>query len=322
MSFSDDPSSPAAPFSGDNTGQIFDLPDMVQSSPTTTERVVDTQSGFLVVVKKIGDKISLFIKRQVGTPPSSSVPLTADETIKLSKILSSSFSGDELSQELGEQISRRRRSSKLFEGEHKQQEESKSPDLVVPAQSLSSVHVPMKLMLASVLKAFMVPILGVALSVFVLGIGAGIGGMKVVDTSQRKAAPLLLDSLDKSKVDIFVRSFVAKMLDFSPETYRASQVQAMSLMAPELFERYWEETHFPLAKRQLAKLPQGAQVQINDLKQERVDSGCTVVDVHAQLTDPTNPKTGTPVNLRLTLGIGNDGRIIVKDQQDLSAQKK
>ena len=72
MSYSDDPASPATPFSGDETGEIFQAPDLVLDSPTTSERLVETQSGFLVVVKQQEDKQALSVKRQLGTPPTSS----------------------------------------------------------------------------------------------------------------------------------------------------------------------------------------------------------------------------------------------------------
>ncbi len=87
MSFSDDHASQAAPFFGDETGEIFDAPDVVFESPTTTERVVDTQSGFLVVIKRVDSRLALSVKRRLGTPPVSSILLTPDESLKLSKIL-------------------------------------------------------------------------------------------------------------------------------------------------------------------------------------------------------------------------------------------
>ncbi len=319
MSFSDDPTSPAAPFSGDSTGQIFDMPDMVATSPTTSERVLDTQSGFLLVVKKLGDKLALSVKRQIGTPPSSSVTLTPDESVKLSRILASSFSADDLSSEFSEhRASRRRRGSKLFGGVSEEEEVEKSGedlDQPLPAQALSSV--PVKLMLASVLRAFMVPILGITLSVFALGIGAGVGGLKIA-SKPAPIAPLVVDPLETAKVDTFVRDFVSKMLDFSSKTYRISQIQAMAAMSPDLVERYWQETRFPLTKRQLSGMPQGANIGISELKQERVDSHTVVVDVHAQLSDANNPKVATPVNLRLKLDLDANHQIVVTDQQDLS----
>jgi len=87
VSFSED-RSPTAPFIGDETGGIFDSPDLVSQSPTTTERVVDTQSGFLVVIKKIDTRLALSVKRRIGTPPVSSILLTPDESLKLANILS------------------------------------------------------------------------------------------------------------------------------------------------------------------------------------------------------------------------------------------
>jgi hypothetical protein len=87
LSFSDDHASPAAPFFGDETGEIFETPDVVFHSPTTTERVVDTQSGFLVVVKRVDSRLALSVKRRLGTPPVSSILLTPDESLKLSRIL-------------------------------------------------------------------------------------------------------------------------------------------------------------------------------------------------------------------------------------------
>jgi hypothetical protein len=87
LSFSDDHASQAAPFFGDETGEIFDAPDVVFESPTTTERVVDTQSGFLVVIKRVDSRLALSVKRRLGTPPVSSILLTPDESLKLSKIL-------------------------------------------------------------------------------------------------------------------------------------------------------------------------------------------------------------------------------------------
>lgn len=332
MSFSEDPSSPAAPFSGDGSGQIFDLPDMVAGSPTTRERVVDTQSGFLVVIRKLNDRLALSIKRHVGTPPGSSVPLTPDESLKLSRILASSFSStDDLSSETCERKERRtgedrRRpgaTSRSFGGVHADDETTIS-DLVAPAQSISSVPVPLKLMLASVLRTFMVPLLGIVLSVFALGIGAGITGLRMASKNKVRA-PVLVgvpdtkDVLDAKKVDGFVRDFVVKMLDFKAKSYHASQVQAMAVMSPDLLERYWQETKFPLTKRQLSALPQGANILITELKRDRIDARNMIVDVRAQFSDAANPRISTPVVLRLKLALDANRQIVVIDQQDLSS---
>lgn len=318
MSYSEDPSSPAAPFSGDS-GQIFELPDMVASSVTTTERVVDTQSGFLIVVKRLTDKLSLSVKRRIGTPPTSSVSLTPDESLKLSRILASSVSVEDEPQEQQQMESpraiRRRNLNRLSS----ESGETTIPDLVVPA-SLQNSQVPMKLILASVFRTFLIPIIGVTVTVFAVGFAFGVGSDKLISGKPALpvADPLLADPLNTGKVESFVRDFVAQMLDFSARTYRSSQVQAMASMSPELLERYWQETRFPLSKRQLASLPSQTNVLISDLKQERIDQNTVQVDIKAQLSDLRNPKQGTPVNLRLKLTTGKDGQIVVTDQQDIS----
>jgi hypothetical protein len=168
----------------------------------------------------------------------------------------------------------------------------------------------------------MVPIVAVALSVFVLGIGAGITGLRLASKDTAKA-PVLVEKrdnvLDAQRVDSFVRDFVAKMLDFNTKTYRVSQVQAMAAMSPELLERYWQETKFPLTKRQLSALPHGNNVMLTELKQERVDESNVFVNVRAQLSNAANPKIATPVELRLKLTLDANHQIIVSDQQDLSS---
>lgn len=77
-------------FAGDQTGQLLAEPDLVALSPVTSARVVETQSGYLVVLKKVDDRISLSVKRRIGTPPSSQVILTQDESVQLSRVLSDS----------------------------------------------------------------------------------------------------------------------------------------------------------------------------------------------------------------------------------------
>jgi hypothetical protein len=329
MSFSEDPTSPAAPFSGDGSGQIFDLPDMVAASPTTSERIVDTQSGFLVVIKRLNDQLALSIKRHIGTPPGSSVSLTPDESLKLSRILASSFSltdewnspGSKRQDRRTGRERRRQAASSAFAREI--DDEATIPDLEVDSETAGSTPVPVKLMLASVLRTYRVPLVGIALSAFVIGIGAGITGLKLVSPSKATVAAdvhlALADPLDSKKVDSFVRDFTARMLDFTAKTYRVSQVQAMAAMSPDLLERYWQETKFPLSRRQLSALPHNTSVVITDLKQTRLDTANVLVDVHAQILNAANPKVFTPVDLRLKLSTDNNHQIVVVDQQDLSS---
>lgn len=312
MTFSEDPTSPAAPFSGDPSGQIFDMPDMVQGSATTSERVVDTQSGFLVVIKRLGDKLALSVKRRVGTPPTSSVALTPDESLKLSRILSTSLIEDESAQFENPRAARRRSRAALNLPRN-----TEIDDVDTDSQSSNQGRIPMKLMLLSVLRTFTIPIVGIVLTVFAVGFGIGVCADKA---STKAPAAVVVDPLATEKVDTFVRDFVARMLDFNANTYRASQVQAMASMSPELLEQYWKETKFPLSKRQLASLPTGTNIMITEMKQERLDAGSTQVIVKALLSDAANPKVGTPVNLKLKLVAAN-GTIVVTEQEDVSSVK-
>jgi hypothetical protein len=74
-------------FHGDQTGEVLAVTEMKRTKLETYERSFETQSGFLVLVKPEGKHYSLSFKRQIGTPPISSVLLTADEAKRLSNFL-------------------------------------------------------------------------------------------------------------------------------------------------------------------------------------------------------------------------------------------
>jgi len=309
MSFSDDHASPAAPFSGDDTGDIFNAPDMVLNSPTTIERVVDTQSGFLVVVRKLDERHSLMVRRRLGTPPSSSIVLTPDESLKLSRILagssaqaveSKSFtaSADGWLDEFND-VAYRRGAARLAE------------ELSPMRPSLGAVKPDI----------WQFALVGVGLAL--LGL-AGLMGYSLA--SARPAAVKAVavvakpaDPLEAKKVDAFSRQFVAEMLDFNPETYRVSQIRAMAAMAPELVDSYWQDTNFPLSKRQLASLPHDTNLMITKVSQERPEANQAAVDVFAQMVQGDS-KIGTPVHLQLKL-TADDGNIRVLEQKDVSEGK-
>lgn len=90
MTYSDDYAPSTSSFSGDQTGDIFGTPDTVPQSPVAAARVVDTQSGYMVVIKKKEERLALSVKRRIGTPPASHVLLTADESLQLSHVLDDS----------------------------------------------------------------------------------------------------------------------------------------------------------------------------------------------------------------------------------------
>lgn len=88
MKYPDDTTQPRSPFYGDQTGEIFTLPE--ESAPFAeehSERSFETQSGYIVLVKQLGGRLALSFKRQIGTPPTSSIFLTHDEAKRLANVL-------------------------------------------------------------------------------------------------------------------------------------------------------------------------------------------------------------------------------------------
>jgi hypothetical protein len=309
MSFSDDHASPAAPFSGDNTGDIFNAPDVVLNSPMTIERVVDTQSGFLVVVRKLDERHALMVRRRLGTPPSSSIVLTPDESLKLSRILAGGSaaaveqrsltpSGDGWLEEFND-IAYRRGAARLAE------------ELSPSRPSVGSVKPDI----------WQLALIGVGLSLLALAglMGYSLASAKPSAVKKVAVAAKPADPLESKKVDAFARQFVAEMLDFNPETYRVSQIRAMAAMSPLLVDTYWQDTNFPLSKRQLASLPHETNLMIMKVNQERPAANEAIVDVFAQMVQGDS-KIGTPVHLRLKLAVDN-GDIRVLEQNDVSEGK-
>lgn len=341
MAFSDDY---ASTFSGDEKGDFLDAPDVVRQSPTTTERVVDTQSGYLVVVKRVDTRFSLSVKRRLGTPPSSAILLTPDESIKLSRILgsvrmetrtaarsnaapSSNIEGwlqshdergrelrpeldfddadtdDEETDEAGENAARDS-DSQTFIARRRNARRRGAQQLNIPVKTIATIAAALVLL---------------PVSAFV--------GYKVL-TAKHEAKPAAavvspavdVEAMEAERVNKFARTFVSDMLDFSPTTYRVSQVHAMSNMSPELLETYWKETHFPLTADQLKSSPQGTTLMITKVDQARLDEQTRSVDIYAELVSPDS-KLSNPVHLQLKVATGNDGQLRVLEQKDLSAKK-
>src|ERR1700728_4549269 len=84
MKYPDDTTQPRNQFYGDQTGEIFTLTEKsAEFAAEHTESSFETQSGYLVLVKQLGSRLALSFKRQIGTPPTSSIFLTNDEAKRL-----------------------------------------------------------------------------------------------------------------------------------------------------------------------------------------------------------------------------------------------
>jgi hypothetical protein len=334
LNYSDDYSTPAASFSGDDTGAIFDAPDVVRQSPTTNERVVDTQSGYLVVIKRSDSKIALSVKRRIGTPPSSAIYLTPDESLKLSAILS-----DLVAVQTGNQLSPRKIQTSVEDWLIKVTAQGAGAGSLDPQTGTVTstdeldeqpLHAEFSALQkqARAKRKKLVPNqrLKIAVAATAVAIAGLLGYIAVNALGVKKAAPVAAPvvvqpgPLDDSVVDKFARGFVADMLDFNPDSYKVSQIQAMSHMQGAVLEKYWAETNFPLPKRQLKTLPQGQTVMITKVTQERSSAEEKEVDIFAELVS-ANSKISNPVHLKLKLALTPDNQIKVGSMQDLSGKK-
>ena len=331
MNYSDDHLSPAASFSGDETGQIFDTPDVVRQSPTTNERVVDTQSGFLVVVKRVESRITISVKRRIGTPPASAIQLTLDESIKLSAILA-----DQVSIQTGKQLSPKKIQSSVedwlgkvtneaegnlnpFSGLVESQSSDAAPQSEMSAMQRAARSRRKRLQPNQGIKIAIVASVLLVIGIFITAIGQF--GKKPIPVQAPVAAAIAAPSpLDDTIVDKFAREFISDMLDFNPETYRVSQIQAMSHMTAPTLNKYWTETNFPLSAKQLKGLPQGQTVMITKITQDRTASEEKEVDIFAELVS-ANSKISNPVHLKLKLALTPDKQIKVGSMQDLTGKK-
>ena len=324
--FYDDQSLPAKGFSGDESDDIFGDQDVVSSSPTTSERVVDTQSGYLVVLKKVdGSRSALSVKRRVGTPPSSFVVLTPDEQVKLAKILAEAKTHASRVSPKAEQwnssLSRKTRA-----GEEEQFKFQSAPEKEferVKAQRAEEFE-QMRAESGHRSRPTGAQIFGVVLGLVLIPLAGyfafthSFGRNKSIPSPAPQADPQISQ---ETKVDRFVRGFVADMLDFAPATYKASQVHAMAVMTPELLEKYWQETNFPLNKAQLNSTPKGQTLIITKVIQQPGTDNTTNVDLYAELAS-ADSKVSSPVHLQLKIGAGTDDQLKVLAQKDLSSTAK
>ncbi len=328
MTFSDDY---ASTFSNDESGDIFDAPDLVRQSPTTTERVVDTQSGFLVVIKRVDSRLSLSVKRRIGTPPASSILLTPDESVKLSKILGSAGTQYRSSTRVGGVHSASPDVDEWLASKEIDDSSDEEPDAGPsrdphsrtfsarrPRSTRRRVGTPAKLPLK---------LIGTIAACLVILPIIAISGYKAM--TARHTAPVAaeaqkpavdVEAVEAERVNKFARTFVSDMLDFNPSTYKVSQIHAMANMSPELLDKYWNETHFPLSTEQLKASPQGMTLMITKVDQERLGELSRKVDIFAELVSPNN-KLSNPVHLELKVETGDNGQLRVLEQKDLTAKK-
>jgi len=122
--------------------------------------------------------------------------------------------------------------------------------------------------------------------------------------------------LNAKSVDEFTRTYVANMLNFSPKGYRRAQIEAMAAMSPALMEKYWNETNFPVGIKDLPN--EQKDVRIRKVVQEKVKGKQLTVTVNGKLAGSGK---GSPIALKLQIGVGPRGDLRVRQQTDLSSKK-
>lgn len=298
MSSSDNQATPST--SGD--GNLFDAYDAVLGAPTTTERTVELQSGYLVVLRHLEDKLTLAFKRRLGTPPSSIVSLLPDECLKLSRALSSSADAE-------------------YEGLSEAQiwQERAAGDLGLKNPNFFASRNKRYLKRLTVALAIICFIVG-GLPAFFWGMYFGSDWNKGTDSqvaTVSKTAIAAISLENDPSVDSFTRSYIADLLDFSPATYKYSQISAMAMMSSELAEKYWHETGFPLDSAKLPK--QSTNIMIKRITKEPVDANTLKVNVFADVSIEKQ-KVVNPLHLQLLLKRDKDGALKILEQADMTAK--
>ena len=271
------------------------------------EGQVETQSGFMLVFKGNRDKATFSVRRKVGTPPTSAVTLTPDELRRLTNLISELMPEPASREMLSVGAARALENSadrgdQPFGSELDTFIEREYPEIArrrktrQPRPTLNKKAVVIS---AAVL-------IGLALVS-----GAAFHFLNAKPFAH--AARAQSETADLS-VEEIARNFVSDMLDFKSASYRQSQIKAMAMMSDDLSSRYWQETHFPLSKSQLRKMP-AQELTIDSVNPVVLSPNNYQVDVKGTLT------TNKPIAIliRLSMTKGSDGKYLVTDQKDLSS---
>jgi hypothetical protein len=90
-------------------------------------------------------------------------------------------------------------------------------------------------------------------------------------------------------------------------------------MAPELFNTYWNDTHFPLSAQDLKRIPQGNKVVVKRVAQTRLDADKVEVNVYGDLVHGAS-KTVSPIHVRLKVVADADKELRVVEQSDVTTE--
>jgi hypothetical protein len=316
---------------------------------TDLEFALETQSGFLVVVKGSGNdgRVTLAVRRRVGTPPASAIALGPDEVTRLINLLGE-LSPSAL-RERDKLLVGRARDSYLDDlmGTHNEPEnpeldlfmerdfpelankrkKGSGPKTFLGASSSNPIH-KLSDALADAFAAFKVKSkqIGLAAGALVVVVGIALSTVAVIThnpfAAHTKVAAEAVAPAPTAGIEDFSKGFVLDMLTFKKENYRQAQVRVMSQMTPELAQKYWQETGFPLTSRQLKSIPQDQEIKLTTVTALPISAGLYQVDVEGSvvaLVSPTSKPKTMPLHIRLTISKDAANKLTVTEQKDLSS---
>lgn len=277
---------------------------------TDREANLETQSGFLIVLKGAGDKLTLSVRRRVGTPPTSSVTLTPDEVRHFSNQLA-----DVLPQSRNEKIAvgPERNAVDQPVGELDLFMEREYPGLAAKKRHRTGNS-----------GGFTLPKEAIKTGILALALVSVVGGMVAYFAIKPKSKKVVAEVAQVQEVtpDVegFSRKFIGSMLDFKRESYRPSQIKALSMMTPELQKAHWAETGFPMTRAQISKLPAEQEVRVESVNIVALDPTNYEVDATGGVvTGGTTGSESMPFHLKLNVVKTDDG-LLVSSQKDMASE--
>lgn len=297
------------------------------------EASLETQSGFMLVLKGDGQRLTFSVRRKVGTPPNSQVSMTPDEVRQLSAIF-----GSTLPQSRNERISVGQERPQFGQerpldlgdappaGDFDLFMEREYPELAAKKRKSGSARPGRTLPFTMPNKKILVAG-GIAISFCFLGLlGFGVGQLikkpakkAEMQESAQTAAAVAAASQTDANVDTMASDYVKMLLDFKRSTYKGSQIKAMAMMTPELRDKYWEETGFPLPREKRRQLPEDQDVRITSVETITTSATTYQSDVKgAVVTLDSQGSKSMPVYLKLSLEKDAGGKVLVSKQEDLS----
>ena len=312
------------------------------------ECYLETQSGFMFVLKGNRDRAVLSVRRKVGTPPQSAVVLTPDELKRFANLANeliddSLQAGIQQAQYTGHaNLGMPLGDLDMSSGNELNDEldtfnEREYPELANKRKKSAQGQVGAAGLLSDLVDAstsqhllktglLLLGILIVSFAGFNLFFGKKSEhgtvtiGNPVTGNDPNQQDQQMSQGAAQAQVESLVRNFVTDLLDFKKDSYRQSQMRAMSMMTPELAQRYWRETKFPLSPAELARTPQDDVIQINSVKSESPALGTYNVDVIADhITNKAGQADHSPIMLRLTVVQSSQGKWLIKDQKDVTS---